>query len=507
MTIPASQIVGVFPSVVSGGGNPLSMNGLFMTQNLLTPTGTVLSFPTQAAVSGFYGPASAEAALGLIYFAGYTRSTLKPGAMLFAPFNLAARAAFLQSGSLAGVTLSQLQAFTGTLTVTVDGTAETSSAINLSAATSFTNAATLIQAAFTSPIFAVTWSAVQSAFVITSTLTGVTATITFATGTIAADLNMTAATGAFLSQGAAADTPASAMANVIANSQNWAAFTTMWEPAIGDKENFAIWENAQNNRYLYQEWDSDAQSSTQGSTTCFGAIATGAGYSGVAAISGDPVLAASTGVALATLALNAATFVLGAIASIPFATPNGRTSLAFLTSGAISPTCASLQTADNLLANGYNYYGSYANANTDFTLLYNGQMFGPFKSIVRYVNQIYMNSQFQSALFNLLVNFGPPSYNPAGYGLIRNTLQDPINAALAFGAIRTGVALSAQQTAEVNQQAGVNAASVIQTNGYYLQILDPGAAARANGDTPIINFWYTDGGDILRISMASINIL
>jgi hypothetical protein len=507
MTIPASRIVKVNPAVISAGGNSLAMNGLFLTENTAMPTASVFNFASAQAVANFFGPNSAEAAQAAIYFAGYTNSTVKPGGMLFAPFNLAARAAFLQSGSLAGFTLAQLQALTGVLTITVDGTPETSATINLSAASSFTNAAALILAGFTSPLFSVAWNAVACAFVFTSTLTGATATISFASGTLAASLNLTSATGAFLSQGAAADTPATAMANAIGASQNWASFTTLWEPILTDKEAFAVWSNGQNERYLYVAWDSDPNASVQGNTTCFGAVAKATAYNGVAAVSGDPALAVATGTTLGALALNLATFVLGAVASINFAGVNGRTTLAFLSSGSISPTCASDQIAQNLLANGYSFYGSYATANQGFTFLYSGQMFGVWKWMNSFVQQVYLNSQFQLALMTLLTQIGSVSYTPSGFGLIRNALQDPINAALSFGTIRAGVTLSAAQIAQVNQASGVNAASVIQTQGSFLQILDPGAQARANRQTPIINFWYADGDDVQQITMASTDIL
>lgn len=507
MTIPASSIVNVTPGVLSGGGNSLVMNGLFLTQNTAMPTGTVLNFVSATAVGNFFGLSSAEYAAAQIYFAGYQNSTLKPGGMLFAPFNLAARSAFLQGGSLASMTIAQLDALTGVLTLTVDGTVHTSSSISLTGLGTQTAMATAIQAAFTAPGFAVTWNSVASAFVFTDSTSGATSTISFASGTLAASLNLTAATGALLSQGAALDTPASAMNNAVAISQNWATFLTLWEPVIADKENFAVWVNAQNDRYLYLAWDSDVNASVQNNTTCFGYVAKQANYASVAAFSGDPALAVSTGTTLAALALNLAIFAAGAVASINFKQTNGRTTLAFLSSGSIQPTCANLQTANNLLANGYNFYGSYATANQGFIFLYNGQMFGPFVSIVRYINQIYLNSQFQLALMTLLTSIGSVSYNPQGYGLIRNALLDPINAALNFGSIRRNVTLSAAQISQINQQAGVNAASVIQPQGYYLQILDPGATARQNDQTPIVNFWYTDGGDVLQINMASIDIL
>lgn len=507
MTIPANRIVSINPAVLSEAGNALAMNGLFLTENTQMPTATVLSFANVAAVSSFFGAASAEAAEAAIYFAGFNNSQLKPGAMLFSAFNSAARAAFLQGGSLAGMTLTQLQGLTGTLIVTCDGTVETSSAINLSAASSFSNAATLIAAAFTSPGFTVTWNATASAFVFTTTTTGAAATLSFATGTLSEGLKLAADDGGVLSQGAVVDTPASAMANAIAHSQNWATFTTMWEPTSNDKINFLTWSAAQNDRFLYLGWDSDVNASVSGNQTCFGYLATQAGLGSGCAIGGDPALATATGVSLASLVQNCATFLAGAIASINFAGINQRNAIAFMSSASISPTCASDQTSQNLLANGYNFYGAYATANQGFVFFYNGQMFGVWKWINSYIQQIFLNSQFQLALMNLITQIGSLPYTPAGYGLIRASLLDPINQAIAFGTIRTGVTLSAAQIANVNQQAGVNIANQLSTQGYYLQILDPGAQARGNRQTPIINFWYTDGDDVLQITMASTDIL
>ena len=90
---------------------------------------------------------------------------------------------------------------------------------------------------------------------------------------------------------------------------------------------------------------------------------------------------------------------------------------------------------------------------------------------------------------------------------MRAGMGDPIQAALNFGAIRAGVSLSAAQTAEVNTAAGQDVADSIESQGYFLQIKDPGATVRGQRGTPIVNFWYTDGGSVQTITLASINIL
>jgi len=519
VTIPASQIVSVVPSVLSPGGLGLVMNGLVLTENLLMPTGTVLSFSSPAAVSNFFGPSSAEYAYAQIYFAGFNGQTIQPQTILFAPYNAAARSGWLQSGSLASLTLTELQALTGTLIITVGGVQFTSSSINLSAATSFSNAATIILAAFTSPSFTLAWDAVQSAFIFTSTATGATATITYCTGTLAAGLNLTAATGATLSQGAAADTPSTAMSNAVAVNQNWATVSYITELNLAAKEALAAWLDSQDDQYLGVIWDSDTQACVQNASEPFGVVAKAGGYNSVMSIGGDPA-AVPSGSSLAAVCLNIAAFFQGMVAAINFNSTNGRITFGSRSSqsAAVVPSCANLQTYENLLANGYNCYGAFASRTTNFTFFSNGNMPGDFPWADQYVNQIWLNAALQQSLLTLYTTVNSIPYDHYGYGLIRAALigqpttgssqnSGPINQALSFGAIQTGVVLSSAQAAEVNAAAGLTVAPLIQTNGYYLQILDPGATARNARQTPIINLWYTDGGAVQTINMASIDIL
>jgi uncharacterized protein DUF3383 len=526
MTIPASSIVKINPGVVNAGGAGLVLNALFLTENLAMPTGQVLSFAPGPVgnlaqnVAAFFGSGSAEAAAAAIYFLGYQNSTLKPSQMLFAAYNAAARSAFMNSGSWANIPLATLQALApGTLTINFAGTPLTSASINLSAATSFSNAAALILAGFTSPGFTVTFSATTNQFVITSTATGATETVVFATGALAAGLLLTQATGATLSQGAAADTPNSAMNNALAASQNWSTMVTLFEPTLTNKEAFAVWFNASDDAYLWLAWDSDTQASVQGATEPFGVVALTAQYNGVACIGGDPAILTyippggttpliPAGTTLAQLVENVAIFVAGAIASINFGQTNGRVTLAFLSQSGLLPTCANGQTYQNLLTNGYSSYGAFATRNQGFTFFTNSNMPGEFDWIDTYVDDIWLTDQFAVQYMTLLTSLGSIAFNANGYGALRAGLVGgPIAAALNFGAIRTGVVLSASQIEDVNTQAGQVVNQIISSQGYYLQILDPGATVRQERGSPIINFWYTDGGSIQLINMSSLDLL
>lgn len=497
MSIPASDIVSVVPNVISAGGSALDLNGLVLTNGTRVPIGTVLALPSQLAVANYFGPTSVEASIATIYFNGFDNSNVKPGAILFSQYNQVDVAGYLRGGSVAALTLTQLQALSGVLTLTIGGVAKTSATINLAAATSFSNAATLITAGFTSPGFVVTYDSVSGAFVFTNTATGAASTITFATGSLAAPLLLTSAAGAVLSQGALAATPAAAMGVVTTQTQNWAGFMTSFDPDGGSgntvKLAFAAWTAGQNNRYLYAPWDSDAAPATSApATSSLGYLLAQNGTSGVA-IQWGPDYTKSA-------------FVLGAIASIDFNQKNGRITLAEKSQAGLAADVTAQVASSNLKANGYNFYGAYATANDQFVFFYPGQISGKFKWIDGFINQIWLNNGFQLALMGLLTQIKSLPYNDAGYGLIRAACMDPINAALNFGAIRPGVPLSAAQAAQVNNAAGLQIDQILNTQGFYLQILPATAQVRGARTTPPMTFWYMDGGSVQSLSLTSVEI-
>lgn len=507
MSIPASAIVSVRPGVVSAGGNPLALNGIILTTNTRVPIGTVTPFSSLTAVQNFFGTSSTEAALAANYFSGFDNSTQLPAKLYFYQYvSGAAVSAYLRGSTLAGMTLAQLQAVTGSLSVVIDGTTKTAASINLSAVASFSAAATALGTALSlSGGQTCTFDSVTQAFVITSGTTGPTSTIAVATGTAAASLGL--ATGATTSQGAAASTPAGAMASITSITQNWATFMTAFEPTLTDKLAFATWVNSQNNRWMYVAWDTDATATTANNTTSFGPLLAANQSSGVFVIGGDASYATTQGTTLAALLPPVAAFAMGAVASIDFGRRNGRVTLAFKKQAGLAATVADQTKADNLIANGYNFYGAYATSNDGFVFLYPGSVSGIFKWADSYVNQIYMNAQFQLSLVDLLVNVNSIPYNSQGYGLITSALMGPIRDALNFGSIRVGVTLSSSQAAQVNSAAGTRIDSTLFNAGWYLQIVDPGAQVRGQRGTPQCTFWYMDGGSVQKINLASIDVL
>jgi len=496
MAIPASRIANVVPSVLSAAGSALDLNGLILSENASIPSGSMLPFSTAADVGAFFGLTSTEYKMAQIYFEGQNGATTTPGKLYFGAYSDAATSAFLRSGSLAGMTLTQLQALTGTLTVTIDGTPNTSASINLSAATSFTSAAATIEAAFTSPDFTLDYDTQLSAFVFTSNSTGATSTAAFASGTLAAGLNLTQATGAVLSQGAAASTPATAMPVFAAAAGDWAGFSTTFEPVLSDKEAFSAWTAVQSKRYFYAGYDTDVNALTQGSTATW--------LSAVIAANEDGTIGiwAQTD---AEGALEAAA-VLGWAASLNFTQKNGRTTLAERSFSGLTPSVTTSAAASALEANGYNYYGDFATSSTQWQFFYPGSITGAYKWADSYVCQIKFNADLQDAMMNLLTSVGSIPYNAAGYSLIHAALADPIDAAANFGTIRTGVALSASQVQEVYNAIGFDVSQPLNASGYYLDIKDAPASTRVARQSPPMTLYYTDGGSVQALSLASIEV-
>ncbi len=496
-SIPASQLVNVIPSVLAAGGNPLSLNSVFLTHDTSIPTGTVQAFATLADVEAWFGASAVESILAAVYFAGFEGATSLPSQIFFTQYNEAASAGYNRGGSLSGVALSVIQALSGTFTISIDGVSTVSAAINLAGATSFSNAAALVQtglrAGTPGNTATVTWDSLRSAFVVGSPTTGASSAISYATvGSLATGLKLTSAAGAVLSAGAIAAVPATIMANVVAQTQNWALFMTTWEPILATKNLFAAWVQTTNDRFAYVAWDSDVTPLAGDAPASFGAVVKAAEMDGVFVVWDTDGKKAA--------------FVCGTTASIDFEEPNGRITYAYKTQGGLTADITNATQAANLIANGYNFYGAWATAADRFVTLQNGAVAGAWGWFDAYVNQIWLNAAFQLAFMTFLTQAKSVPYSPAGYSLLRQVALDPINAALLFGAIRPGVTLTSSQRAQVNSAAGLPIADTIQNQGWYLLISDAAGPTRAARESPPMTFWYTDGGSIQKIELASIDI-
>lgn len=653
-SIPVALFDEVTPSVLTADGDALDLVGLILTKDVRVPIGSVYSFSSGTAVTAFFGAGTAVDVVanggvnkGAGYFGGFTNSLKKPGAMLVAQYPQSAVAAYLWGGNAAAaLTLAQLQALSGSLTVVMDGYTHAISSISFAADNSFSAVAAAIQAAFTDPTESsftasigasftgsqsginltttsvtgiisvgdaiagtgvaatttiisqtsgpaggagvyvtslsgtassaactasstvldvtvdtdhaiavgqtvtgagvtagtlitaqlggtaggvgtyrlsglpqlvaseamtgvataplVTFDSTSGAFVVTSGITGAASTAAFATGSLAASILLTSATGAVLSQGAAAATPAGFMDGVVGVTTDWATFMTAFDPDGGSgsavKQAFCAWNNSKNSRYAYVCFDTDITATANPPQAgCLGQILLNNGNSGTILIY-EPS------------DLNLAAFVCGLVASIDFTATRGRTTLAFRRQAGLVASATTEITAVNLggnpqvqnsFGNGYNYFGNIAASAQSFLWFQRGTCTGPFKWADSYVNQIWLNSALQGALAILQDNALSIPYTVAGDTLIETALADPIAAGLNFGAFAPGD-IDAAQAAAVNASAGIDIANTLETQGYYLQILPATSDQRASRTSPPAKFWYLDRGSVQSLALASI---
>lgn len=498
-TIPISQVVDIVPGVVGTGGNPLSLNAVVVSNNIsLTPTSQLLEFPDPDTVGDYYGSNSVEKQIADKYFAGYDSSFKKPGALYFTGYTeTGATAAWLRGISLAGTTLAELKAISGSLAIYIDDTEYQAMSLDLSAATSFTDAASIIATALAVGAGAtVTWDSLRSQFVIQSATPSADSTITAATGTAASKLGLDSGV---MTNGVAQDTPASAMDRIKQLGNNWATFFTSFVPALEvDRpaflDGFGDWVTTQGNEYLYIAWDASNAYRVANNPATFGSQVAANKIGGVWVIYGEEIHASAAA---------------GYVGSIDFTALNGRATAAFKSQEGLPTTVNTLAVATAVLSNNATYYGAYGarGGNLD-NCFYNGAMGGSqFRWVDTYVNQIYLNSQLRLAIWFGLRAVNAAPYNALGETLIRAWCADPIAEALNNGTIRTGVPLSNSQKATINQQAGLDISSELYSQGYYLQILPATAQVRGNRESPPCKLWYMDGGAIQSISLASIAVL
>jgi Protein of unknown function (DUF3383) len=494
-TIPFSAVSNILPGVLSAGGNSVDLNGLVLSTSIYAPQNEVLAFANAPDAAAYFGEGSPEALFAAGYFQGPDNKTATPGMLNFLGYAENAVPGWLLGTSSTPATLAELQALSGTLIITVGGTQFTSSEINFSAVNSFSAAAAAIVAAFTSPSFTVVFDSIHQAFLITSAATGASASITFATGTLAASLGLAATSGGTLSQGANAAVPAAQMNSLIAMFQNWATFSTAFEESITEREAFSAWSASVSPRYLYVPYDEDAASSVANNPESFGGIVTASAESGTLLVYGTMAHAA---------------LVMGYAASLNFNQANGRRTLFGVTQAGLAAAVDDQTTFDAVTSNGYNVYGAFGSNNpaNNSEIMTPGSVSGPFLWADSYLNQIKFNSDLQFAFFQGFQSVGQIPYNSDGDAILAGFAAGPIASAGSFGTFRKGITLSASQIQQVINLVGSDVSATITAQGYYLFTNAAGTSAevRAQRGSPPAILLYQDGQSVQSITMPSILI-
>lgn len=490
MAISASQLVQVLPRILKATGKDLVFNGMVLDENPALRTGVPTGFYSASDVGDFFGTDSDEYAFAQVYFGGYDNSQAKPQTLYFFRLTPQAVGAFARAATVKPAdALAALKAISdGSITVEISGTTHTASGIDLTAATSLSEAAEAVAAALADEgcDVSVGWSSVRDSFTITTTDTGEQVSIACPTGTIAVAMGFDSDT-ATISDGHDGATVTDAMNEVVDKFTNFVTYTTLAEPSDDDAIALARWASsnlAAGVMYLYVCWDSSAANLDASSTTCIAEL-----------LKAENV--GATCVAYPNAAM--AAFIMGVTASIAWDQANGAITYAFKRQSGLPASVESTSDANALNLHRVTFMGNFATRNDSFILSYAGAILGEWDWIDTYVNAVWLCNAMQVQLMAMLVAAGRIPYTEAGYSKIRANMRDVTNRALNNGVIDAGVSLSEAQKAELTTLLGADYSGEIETNGYYIQVLDPSASVRQQRLTPSINFVYTYGGAVHKL--------
>lgn len=491
--IPLSRDFNITPSTVNAAGTALDVYGLLLSDNELLPVGKVTEFTSAADVGSALGTTSKEYRAASLYMSGYDNSTVRPGAVLFGRLVKSPVAGWLLSGSFKGVKIDALKTVSGTITLTVDGESVTSSSINLTSVTSFTDAAAAIATAIGSGV-TVDWLSIQSRFIIRSATTGADSEVSLADDSVAAiALKLTANTAATNSPGAAATSITDTMAAIVNQNQDWVMTSSLVEFTDDEKEELCAWVNASNNRYAYSLHDTSAAPTVANNEACFvQSVVVANGFENVFAVYGTYLYA------VLSLAYSA---------SLNFSRTNGRVSYKFRAFAGIAPNVTDNATAAALESNGYNFYGAYGQNKTMANYVSNGAITGKFLWLDSFISQVWINANLVAAFANLFTNNSSYAFNASGYSSVSAAVIDVATNAINFGAVRPGVVLDQAQINIVNDAVGTDISNALFTQGWFFYIPVQTGASRTERSLDGAIFYYVDGQLIQGINMTSTNIL
>lgn len=493
MSIKASYLVSLTPRVISNSARDLETNGMVLTKSALIPADqSAMIFTSATSVADFFGAESDESIFAQQYFTGLTNQQKAPSTLIIGRRIDEDVAAWIRSASLK-VKLDELKKISdGSLSLMINGKKVDATAINLASATSMSDVATKIAEKLTGTTGA--YNSNLNAFIFTTTTKGNAASIGFApvseTGTPLAEmLGLTEEKGAVLSNGAAAQTESQALDAVASVTGNWSQFTTLWEvKEASEAEAYSAWADIADD-FIYVFWSSDekmANQLTQKST--------------IAATLRDKY-----NCTLMTYAkdFKTAAFVVAYPATIKWDQTQGMKVIFGKSATGLEPTVTTESEAVALDGLRVSYVGQFATRNDEFVFANRGALASDFYGFYDVlIASIWLRSKIQTAVMDGFKSVNKVPYNDVGYTMLRQWLADPIDQGLNVGAIDRGLALSESQKAQILQETGdSDSADDIETNGFWLQIKDPGASVRAQRGSPVMQLYVAYAGSVQKVEL------
>ena len=470
MSISFSRYVQITSGV--GGGAAVSQRdliGRILTDNILTPGGSVLEFTSAADVDSYYGAESTEAQIARAYFSYVTAGTPARASRIgfgrYAPGGSPARLI----GADGPKSLAQLQGVTaGTLALEVDGAPVSVSGIDLSGAVSLGDVADEVQTAVAATTelanATVEYNAVTRRFILTAS--GLTVSrVTLDADTALSDLLGWGA-GALVSEAVDPQTAPAAFTATQNISDNFGSLAVYPPLDLEGYIDLAEAVAAENIKYMLmvpvQRADAEAWAMALG------------GFAGTAV----------------TLSPTAGQFPellpMIQLAATNYSARNGVQNYMFRQMGGLTPSVTNDADADAMDALRVNYYGRTQTAGQQIAFYQRGLLMGGVAAPVdmnTHGNEQWLKDAMAASIMELLLSAGRVPANETGRGQVLAVVQAGVDQALFNGVISVGKELTAQQRASVTETTGDPLAwHQLEQAGYWVdarveQVTGPGGTA------------------------------
>ncbi len=497
---------------VTGSTEQLSQpSGIFagccLTRNvLILTTSKIKKFTSLANVGLFFGTASEEYKQASIYFKASTASPQKPPYIYFGRYIDAVYAPYVRSQTFKNV-ISLLPAIklitAGSITITIDATDYVTSTINLSSATSISNACSLIQAAVvaahaTLTTLSLTFNTTLNNFTLTSGETGVSATMGYcADSNIATLLGLTQATAAYLSQGVDALTPTE---NMVSLSNDWQDTANFWAiDNLGDtttdtQVEIAKFANDRNDSCAYLISSSDSAMVSDNDTTSIFYILSSLGYKNTA------VQYEASGVKISP-------FIAGLFAAADYTQDNSAITAAFKSQDGLPYSISITAEAQILTDKGVNYYGIYklTGGAAQFTFLQPGKILGEWQYLDNLMAQIYLARNLQLQLASYFTTVTEVTNDTNGQSSVRGIMVSVLEQCIDNKIISKGQIFDKTVQQELQTNYGISTTE-LTNNGYLIQVNAATTLERQTRTSPPWWIFYVKGSAIQKLPIYTVQM-
>ena len=338
-----------------------------------------------------------------------------------------------------------------------------------------------------------TYSTQTKGFIIQGAIASASQTIDFATGNMASVLGLAETDGGYITKGTNGENLTEMLNNIGLINGDYVSIASINKIDTSDYEQIATWVNASSGRYAFIVLSDDARLKSTNQIVYESLF----GNDGFILIYGSNI--------------NMLAFMQAAIASVDFSVPNGMTNFNFIeTPEFLDDSIGTSEELDGINANRANccyIMGGYGQSQPLFG---EGKIFGTnFNNIANYIGNSWIKAKMEIAGANLMISQGFIALRGGkGKSLILANLQEIIALAKSSDIIvtvGTDGLLAAEKAKIVSVTGNANAVNLIESNGYYINVLPLTADDIAN-EQMRVQFIYTKNVPLNRLVIQNIVI-